>query len=58
MKYYRLTYPDKKFADKIAEDINKDYPGEAKVENDCCLITESYWEYCRDYVQANCKIKS
>jgi len=57
MEYYPLTLKDKSFADKTAQNINKDYPGEAIVINDCCLVTKKYWLDCKKYVQSHSRIK-
>ena len=63
MKYYQLTLPaDADFANEVADRINKDYPEQAIIEQQSTFfvvkITGSYWEYCKDYVQKHCKIKS
>ncbi len=57
MKYYQLTLRNKKFAETIAEEINKDYPGVAKVKFGCCYVKQSYYDKCCDYVLKNCKIE-
>ena len=54
---YKLTTPDKAFAEKLVKEINKDYPGVATVVDNCCVITDAHWEYCQQYVESNCKIK-
>jgi len=57
MEYYPLTLKDKSFADKTAQNINKDYPGEAIVIDGCCLVTKKYWLAAKKYVQSHSKIK-
>ena len=54
---HQLTHPDKEIAIKVAENINKDYPLEASVIDDCCYITKQYYDHCKDLVKARCKIK-
>ena len=46
----------RKFSEEIADNINKDFPGSATVENNCCYIKDEYWESCKNYVQANYKL--
>ena len=48
----------RKFSQGVADNINKDYPGSAIVENNLCYITNEYWQYCQDYVSANCETSS
>jgi len=53
------------FAQKTADHINKGYPevaevvskddGESKVT--ACFVVDAYWEFCKDYVSKNCRIK-
>lgn len=64
MRYYQLTLPnsDRNFHKEVADRINNDYPGQAKLVNGYGVlwfvrISEEYWQFVRDYVQANCKIK-
>ena len=45
----------REFSQGIADNINRDYPNSAIVENNLCYITNEYWQFCQDYVSANCK---
>jgi len=51
----QLTYRDR-FSDTVAEDINKDYPGQAIVKDGKCYITNEYWIMCKNYVLEKCNI--
>lgn len=55
---HQLTHPDRKFAEQVAANINKDYPGQAIVKDDCCFITVKHLIYCESYVIDHCKIKA
>lgn len=63
MKHYRLTEktnePDKdlKFAIETKLQIEKNFPGVTMLKDNCCWITWSHWEFCKDYVQKKCIIK-
>ena len=54
---HQLTQRDATFAHETASRINKDYPGSATVLDGKCFITDEHWEYCKQYVLDNCKIK-
>ena len=54
LKHFRKF---REFSQEVADNINKDYPGSAIVKDNCCFVTDEYWEFCKNYVQANCKIK-
>ena len=53
------------FAQKTADHINKDYPQVAKVVSKddgefkvtACFITDTYLDFCKDYVLKNCRTK-
>ena len=54
--YIQLTNKNDKFSKSIADQINRDYPGQAEVNDGSCYIREPYWKYCLKYVRENCKI--
>ena len=56
-KFIPITLPDINLAAELTRSINKDYPDQAKVENDCCYITAEHMKKCKDYVQTHCKIR-
>ena len=53
----RLTQPDEIFANKIAENINKDYPDTVLVIDKCCYVPKKYYQHIKDLVRARYKLK-
>ncbi len=56
-EWVSITHEDREFAYILAQQINKDYPDKAKVENDRCWITRQHKIYCENYVLNNCSFK-
>jgi len=56
MENHVLTESDYDYAVKMANHINKSYPGQAWIEDNCCVISANYWNMCKAYVQENCRI--
>ena len=68
MKFYQLTeFVDKEFCEIIAENINKDFAGLAKIgkgrnkavgkDGWAVFVDKEYWEASQNFVLENCKIK-
>ena len=55
-EWKKITYRGRKLAEETAARINADYPGTAKVEDECCYITADHYEYCKNYVLTHCAI--
>ena len=45
----------REFSQSIADNINKDYPGTAILDDNICYIKNEYWYDARSYVLANCR---
>ena len=45
-EYYKFTHKHNKISRRVADNINKDFPGTATVSDGVCWILQEYWDKC------------
>lgn len=53
----QVTLPNYKQAIETRDRINRDYPKQAYIRDNCCYISQVHSDYCKDYVVMRCRIR-